>query len=142
MDIKRCSMCGQIKYFKSFYWSKSKSIYLARCKECVRALARVAAHKARRRHKLMTPEKREIYLQQKRASTAVSKSLKNGMLVKGMCEVCGSTEVDAHHDDPYDTLNVRWLCRSHRLQYLRKKGCKACDGNTQRPVKVLGLRTN
>lgn len=44
--------------------------------------------------------------------------IKSGKLVKGACEVCGSTKnVEAHHDDYDKPLEVRWLCRKHHNEH-------------------------
>ena len=42
-----------------------------------------------------------------------------GTLVKAPCEVCGSLEVEKHHDDYDKPLEVRWLCREHHLEHHR-----------------------
>jgi hypothetical protein len=36
-----------------------------------------------------------------------------GHLTKGPCEVCGISDVEAHHDDYSDPRRVRWLCVAH-----------------------------
>lgn len=42
--------------------------------------------------------------------------IRRGILVKGNCEVCGTTErVETHHDDYNKPYEVRWLCRKHHL---------------------------
>ena len=51
-----------------------------------------------------------------RAHLAVQRALTAGALVKGACEVCGETVVDAHHDDYDRPLAVRWLCRRHHTR--------------------------
>lgn len=48
--------------------------------------------------------------------------LKRGMLERRPCEVCGSLEVQMHHDDYDRPLDVRWLCRAHHRQEHRKAG--------------------
>lgn len=48
-----------------------------------------------------------------KAHGAVKVALRNGILKRGKCEVCGSLRVDAHHDDYTMPLIVRWLCRKH-----------------------------
>lgn len=59
-----------------------------------------------RKWMLANPEK-------KKAHGKVSYALKKGVIKKLPCEECGSTIVDAHHDDYSKPLEVRWLCRQH-----------------------------
>lgn len=40
-------------------------------------------------------------------------AVKVGRLVKQPCEVCGDEEVEIHHIDYFDPLDVRWLCFVH-----------------------------
>jgi endogenous inhibitor of DNA gyrase (YacG/DUF329 family) len=40
-------------------------------------------------------------------------AVKVGRLVKQPCEVCGNEQVEIHHTDYFDPLNVRWLCFVH-----------------------------
>lgn len=47
------------------------------------------------------------------AHKAVTNAISRGDLVRGPCEVCGSSRTDAHHDDYRLPLSVRWLCRLH-----------------------------
>lgn len=47
------------------------------------------------------------------AHSAVQKALKERTLNKTPCEVCGSSEVEAHHDNYDKPLDVRWLCLTH-----------------------------
>jgi hypothetical protein len=51
-----------------------------------------------------------------RAHLTVQRALKSGDLTKQRCEVCGSRQTDAHHDDYDDPLKVRWLCRQHHIR--------------------------
>jgi hypothetical protein len=47
-------------------------------------------------------------------------ALRQGRLVKGTCEVCGSAKVDGHHRDLDKPLEVVWLCRKHhRLEHMK-----------------------
>jgi hypothetical protein len=54
------------------------------------------------------------------AHIAVGNALRDGKLVKGPCEVCGSAQVDAHHDDYSKPLVVRWLCRTDHVALHRR----------------------
>ena len=50
------------------------------------------------------------------AHVAVGNAIRDGKLVKGLCELAGddcSGEVQAHHDDYSKPLEVRWLCVGH-----------------------------
>jgi hypothetical protein len=48
-----------------------------------------------------------------KAHNAVARALRNGLLKRQPCEVCGEVRVDAHHPDYDRPLDVRWLCRAH-----------------------------
>jgi hypothetical protein len=47
------------------------------------------------------------------ARSKVRYQIKVGKMVRGACEVCGSPNADAHHDDYDKPLAVRWLCQTH-----------------------------
>lgn len=49
----------------------------------------------------------------KNPSSQVRVALQKGILKRKPCEVCGSTETEAHHPDYNRPLHVRWLCRPH-----------------------------
>ncbi len=49
------------------------------------------------------------------AHLAVQRTVTAGELEKRTCEVCGVEAVDAHHDQYYEPLRVRWLCRRHHM---------------------------
>jgi hypothetical protein len=40
-------------------------------------------------------------------------ALRNGIISKHPCEICGSKKVQMHHEKYMDYLNIRWLCKSH-----------------------------
>jgi hypothetical protein len=58
-----------------------------------------------------------------KASQAVSNAIRDGRMVKGPCEVCGTTErIEGHHDDYSKPLDVRWLCVPHHAEHHRPYG--------------------
>jgi hypothetical protein len=59
---------------------------------------------------------RRLNAEKYQAHLAVQRALNSEELVKGVCEVCGSPDVDAHHDDYSEPLAVRWLCRQHHAR--------------------------
>lgn len=42
--------------------------------------------------------------------------LRRGKIKKQPCEVCGSDNSQAHHEDYSKPLEVKWLCRIHHLE--------------------------
>jgi hypothetical protein len=60
--------------------------------------------------------KRVRYPEKTRAYNMVTRAIRNGELVRGPCERCGTTaKVQAHHHDYFKPLDVQWLCfKCHR----------------------------
>lgn len=56
------------------------------------------------------------------AHGVVSYRIKTGELKRQPCEVCGSENVHAHHDDYAKPLEVRWLCPFHHKEWHDKNG--------------------
>ena len=40
-------------------------------------------------------------------------ALRHGDMARGVCEVCGATQVHGHHEDYSKPLEVQWLCPVH-----------------------------
>jgi hypothetical protein len=57
-----------------------------------------------------------------KASHAVAKAKKEGLLVPKPCERCGEVKVHAHHDDYAKPLDVMWLCAYHHRQRHKELG--------------------
>lgn len=134
MKTKRCFKCRATKPVGEFYVSQTNADGLAgKCKECTKTAARTnyattRAQKSaydrlrqrgskRRADKLaaQTRHRRRNPLKYK-ARNAVSNALRDGRLKKGPCKTCGATKnVQAHHSDYTEPLDVEWLCFScHR----------------------------
>jgi len=68
-----------------------------------------------------------------KARSLVHSAIKAGTLAPQPCEVCGSMEVHAHHEDYSKPLDVRWLCNVHHgkehftLRAEKEKQCTTCD---------------
>lgn len=53
---------------------------------------------------------------QNNAHKAAHKAIKQGELIKGPCEICGTPDnVNGHHDDYAKPLEIRWLCVRHHM---------------------------
>ena len=58
----------------------------------------------------------EKHPEKRYATGVVARSIKSGKLKRQHCEVCGSENVQAHHEDYSKPLEVRWLCFKHHRQ--------------------------
>lgn len=60
---------------------------------------------------------RERYPAKAMAQDMVKNALKKGELKRQPCEICNEPKTHAHHDDYSKPLSVRWLCRTHHLEW-------------------------
>ena len=117
----RCKACCSV--FQRICWEKNKEkraadykIYCSENKEQIAArkrawrlvnLERVKANQkaVRLRH----PEKHA-------ARAAARRAIKLGLLKKKPCQRCGSSVVEAHHEDYSKPLDVEFLCMDHHIE--------------------------
>jgi hypothetical protein len=142
--MKTCFKCHEHKPLSEFYAHPQMSQgTLNKCKECTKSDAR-ATHvrnmanplwvaKERERQRIKERARREAGLakpsreavkawgkrnrHKTRAQLATRRHILRGNLQKQPCEVCGSTNVQAHHDDYARPLDVRWLCVKHHNEH-------------------------
>jgi hypothetical protein len=141
---QHCVLCGAWKPLDEFYLRDRK------CKPCRREMVRenhaakrdyykefdrsraMAPHRvAARKAYAQTPEGKAALARgkqrfrqrcptQRAANVKVGNALRDGLLKRQPCEVCGSTSrVHAHHDDHGKPLEVRWLCPAHHRAWHR-----------------------
>ena len=66
----------------------------------------------------------ERYPERIRAREAALYAIKSGSLQKQPCIVCGEEDVQAHHSDYSQPLEITWLCRKHHRQLHDKERIK------------------
>lgn len=136
--MKSCRSCGKKKALKSFYTHKAMDDgHLNYCKDCVKARVanhrkehletiraydrsradepqRKAARDARRALRLPKDAAAQAAwgrrnLHKKRAHCIARRAVLSGKLIPKLCK-CGRIDVQAHHDDYSQPLEVVWLC--------------------------------
>jgi hypothetical protein len=127
--MKKCSQCKIEKAFTDFYKRKNTIDGLrTNCKKCFESGRNKSKRKAQTKYsktekgklteKKHSP-KRELrakYLGHRAATDKVRRAIKCGFIKKIPCEVCGSLEVQAHHEDYSKPLEVIWLCAFHHMK--------------------------
>ena len=124
--MKVCTSCNENKEEADFGVRRASRDGLnARCKACMKAYdaKRYQEQPHRREHARLcalspagaASKKRwaERNPEKRAAQVTVGNSIRDGKLIKGPCEICGSEKVHAHHDDYSKPLDVRWLCPQH-----------------------------
>ncbi len=132
--MKKCFKCEQTKPIGDFYDHPAMADgKLGKCKECSKVDVRT--NRAKRRAYYSEYEKirsqreerkrdasanlqnsRKKNPDQYKARTAVSNAVRCGKMKRLPCEVCGSLESEAHHEDYSKPLDVVWLCFKHHRE--------------------------
>ncbi len=133
--MKICKDCGAEKPLSEFYKNhRMADGYLNKCKSCVRK--KVSSHREKniekiraydrargnRQDKKYRDEYRKRYPRKYKAHNIVNNAIRDKKLFREPCEICGSNNVHAHHDDYLKPLNVRWLCAEHHAQWHAENG--------------------
>ena len=112
-DKRRCSVCKEIKEKEAFALCRTNGRQTTR-KECH---SRYNKEHYRKKKKVFKERDRNYSKNKGKAKSAVGLAIKKGKLTRQPCEKCGAEKTDAHHDDYAKPLEVRWLCRSHHIQW-------------------------
>lgn len=128
--MKTCFKCGRALALTEFYpHPRMADGHLNKCRACTRRDVRVNRAKRsdyydrydRDRYHADVGQRRTVRSrggdpQKRRARIAVGNALRDGVLQRRPCEVCGAARAEAHHEDYTRPLDVRWLCKRHHAQ--------------------------
>lgn len=137
MESKKCLTCSEIKSIDDFHLIDSGTRYLSYCKKCSNlrimkkyyenreeALVKFKKRYENAEYRAKDIEKSKRYYDKnplKMKTRAKTRYLvKTGKLTKLPCKICGDVNVQAHHDDYNNPLQVTWLCKTHHAEHHRK----------------------
>jgi hypothetical protein len=145
---KKCFKCEKILNIECFYkHPRMKDGHLNKCIDCTkrdvsnreklkysdpewllkerkRCIEKGRIYRAEGRQKGSPSKARDWALRNKEkryCHNKVARAVLTGKLIKEPCEVCGSQDTQAHHDDYSKPLDVRWLCVTHHNELHRKQ---------------------
>jgi len=123
---KLCGSCQQSKPLAGFNRNaRRKDGLQVYCRECTRAQDKLyeSSPKGITTRKISEDRKYQRRLKEcpekLKARYALRYAVRTGHVVKQPCEVCGTLQVEAHHDDYSKPLEVRWRCRAHHADLHR-----------------------
>jgi len=96
------------------YYEQNKETILARQREYQRQYSKTEIGRIKKNannHRMIAK-----YPEKYKARYTLRNAIARGEIIKGCCEVCGSPNVESHHDDYSKPLEVRWFCRQHHRE--------------------------
>jgi hypothetical protein len=124
VSLVPCKLCGEL-FTPTEYQVRHRCRW---CKNCRRSkqkewdLSRTTARGPRKRlwnYRVLNEQRKNRYANEPDfrvrilARSAARAAIRDGRLTRQPCEICGATNVEAHHDDYSKALAVRWLCQLH-----------------------------
>lgn len=76
---------------------------------------RFAVTESKRRWEEKNPKKKSVH-------GLVAYAIKNGVIKRNPCIICGDKKSHAHHDDYNKLLDVTWLCSRHYQEWHAENG--------------------
>lgn len=133
-SLKKCFKCGESQPRTNFYkHGQMADGLMGKCKDCTKK--DVAAHREKHIEKIRAYDRargknkeRMAYASEiskrwraedsrrMKSHNAVARALKNGVLQKSNCCICGSEKSLAHHESYDRPLDVVWYCQIHHKE--------------------------
>lgn len=132
--MKTCFKCQQTLPAEGFYRHPQMADgRLNKCKECTKKdvgeyrqnnidyirrydAARFRDPRRKAKVKEYFARMRDRHPQKFKARNMVNNAIRDGILIRQPCQVCGNRESQAHHPDYSRPLDVQWLCFKHHRE--------------------------
>lgn len=131
---KKCRKCEKTKAISDFYkHTMMADGHLNICKECTKK--RVGKHRLEHVERIREYDRTRGKEKERMASASiisqrwrkrdsritaahnkVSRAIKNGLLERQPCVICGDTKAYAHHESYNRPLDVVWYCQAHHKE--------------------------
>ena len=60
------------------------------------------------------------YPEKQHARRLLQSAVRNGIIKRGKCRMCGKENTHGHHDNYFEPLKVKWFCPLHHTMYHQK----------------------
>ena len=100
--------------YQNAYYARNKAKILDRQKAPAKAYQQTEVGKTNKlanAYRMMAK-----YPEKYKARYTLRNAVRSGHIVKGVCEVCGTKNVESHHDDYSKPFEVRWFCHQHHCE--------------------------
>lgn len=114
----RANRAKNIEYYRGYDKKRFKDDPRVKARHARYAASesgKAAAKRAKEKYIELNPIKRAAHIM-------VGNAVRDGKIIKGVCEVCGDLDSHGHHDDYSLPLVVRWLCSIHHSDWHAKNG--------------------
>jgi hypothetical protein len=138
-ELQICFKCKTPKLLKEFYTHpRMANGHLGKCKECCKKdvhnnykekkdqyAAYYAGREKTDRRKVWRYEHQKKHRKRDpvkyHCRIITGNAIRDGILIKQPCRICGNPKAEAHHEDYYKPLEVDWLCTKDHREWHKKK---------------------
>lgn len=106
----KCDYCEKLASEKPSHFAKKKRHFCSM--QCYSAFRKEFLPKEEQ-HRFGTGADEETKAKKRKARSDLNHAVRDGIVQRKPCEVCGNKKSEAHHDDYEHALEVRWLCFVH-----------------------------
>lgn len=126
-DLKTCKECIKLRvrnnrkekaeYYKEYDKQRANNPERVAARKLYQSSenGKFAVTRAKKRWLENNPKKRAVHIQ-------TGNAIRDGILAKSPCNICGCSDVVAHHEDYDKPLEITWLCPKHHSEWHTQNG--------------------